>query len=207
MDSKWEQVLISWMSGKSVEYQIVPDGTTEVIARDDFQIVELEKILLEQGLIPEFLCGNNDLYMVLLRRMQLQLMYSVSVPQRRDESLHNFGGLLNSRQQILGEIHSTFAKSVLHLEKKPGVNLAYYWKIAEKEKQAKEAKQVAIQHNKKIKENKKRYFLFIHKFSQLLVMFVRFSQNTVSPFIITLKIHPNCFANVRMFTFNLNVFV
>jgi hypothetical protein len=44
MDPKWEQVLISWMSGKSVEYQIVPDGTTKVIARDDFQIVELEKI-------------------------------------------------------------------------------------------------------------------------------------------------------------------
>jgi hypothetical protein len=67
MDSKWEQVLISWMSGKSVEYQLVPDGTTEVIPRDDFQIVELEKLLLDKGLIPKFLCGNNELYMVLLR--------------------------------------------------------------------------------------------------------------------------------------------
>jgi hypothetical protein len=82
MEPKWTQVLISWMCGKSFEYQIVPDGTAEVIARDDFQITELEKLLLDKGFIPEYLCGNNELYMVLLRRMQLQLIYSVSVPQR-----------------------------------------------------------------------------------------------------------------------------
>ena len=169
MDPKWEQVLISWMNGKSVEYQVVPDGTSEIIDRDDFQIVELEKLLLDRGLIPEFLCGNNDLYMVLLRRMQLQLIYSVSVPPRRDEPIRNFGGVLNSRRQILGEIQSSFDKSTLHLEKKPGINLAYYWKIAEKEKQSKEAKQVAIQHDKKIKENTKKgtlYFSYKRKITK-----------------------------------------
>ena len=98
--------------------------------------------------------------------MQLQLIYSVSVPQRR-EPIRNFVGLLNSKRQILGEIQCSFDKSVLHLEKNPGVNLAYYWKIAEKEKQSKEVKQVAIQHNKKIKENKKKgtFYSYRKKFS------------------------------------------
>ena len=64
--SKWEQVLVSWMNGKSVEFQIVPDGTTEVLPRDDFQIVELENLLVDQALIPAYLRGNNDLYIVLL---------------------------------------------------------------------------------------------------------------------------------------------
>jgi hypothetical protein len=127
METKWEQVLVSWMNGKSVEFQVVPDGTTEVIPRDDFQIIELEKLLLDQALIPEFLCGNNDLYMVLLRRMQLQLIYSGSVPPRRDELTCTFaiGGLLNGRRQILNEIRSGLDKNMLHLEKKPGINLAY----------------------------------------------------------------------------------
>ena len=152
METKWEQVLVSWMNGKSVEFQVVPDGTTEVISRDDFQITELEKLLLDQALMPEFLCGNNDLYMVLLRRMQLQLMYSISVPPRRDETTCTFGGLLNSRRQILNEIRSSLDKSMLHLEKKNGVNLAYYWKIPVKEKQMKEAKQVGVQHDKRVKK-------------------------------------------------------
>ena len=147
---KWEQVLVSWMNGKSVEFQIVPDGTTEIIPRDDFQIVELEKLLLDHALIPAFLCGNNDLYIVLLRRMQLQLMYCVSVPPRR-ESTCTFGGLLDSRRQLTHEIQGTLSKSILHLEKKTGVNLAYYWKIPVKEKQLKEAKQV--QHSKRINQN------------------------------------------------------
>ena len=156
MESKWEQVLVSWMNGKSVEFQIVPDGTTEVIPRDDFQIVELEKLLLDHALIPAFLCGNNDLYIVLLRRMQLQLMYSVTVPPRRDELTCTFGGLLDCRRQIMREIQGTLDKSILHLEKKPGVNLAYYWKIPVKEKQLKEAKQLGIQHEKRIKQNTKK---------------------------------------------------
>ena len=156
MGSKWEQVLVSWMNEKSVEFQIVPDGTTEVIPRDDFQIVELEKLLLDQALIPAFLCGNNDLYMVLLRRMQLQIIYSVGVPPRRDELTCTFGGLLDCRRQIMYEIRGTLDKSILHLEKKPGVNLAYYWKIPVKEKQLKEAKQVGAQHEKRIKQNTKK---------------------------------------------------
>ena len=65
--SKWEVVLISWMNGKSVEFQQVPDGTTEVNARDDFQIVDLEKMLFDRGLILEFLRGDDNLYNVLIR--------------------------------------------------------------------------------------------------------------------------------------------
>jgi hypothetical protein len=142
------------MNGKSVEFQIVPDGTTEVIPRDDFQIVELEKLLLDHELIPAFLCGNSDLYIVLLRRMQLQLMYCVNVPPRRDETTCNFVGLLDGRRQLMHEIQGTLQKSILHLEKKTGVNLAYYWKIPVKEKQLKEAKQVGLQ--QRIKQNTKK---------------------------------------------------
>ena len=152
MDSKWEQVLISWMSGKSVEYQLVPDGTTEVIPRDDFQIVELEKLLLDKGLIPKFLCGNNELYMVLLRRMQLQLIYSVTVPQRV-ESPHNFSGLLNSRRLIRGEIRSGLDRATRELEHKTGVNLTCYWKIAENEKKANQVTTKGILFRKKYLQN------------------------------------------------------
>jgi hypothetical protein len=160
MASKWEQVLVSWMSGKSVEFQVVPDGTVEIGARDDFQIVELEKLLVDQAIIPAFLCGNNDLYIVLLRRMQLQLMYSVNVPPRRDELTCTFGGRLDCRQQVVREIQGTLEKSILHLEKKTGVNLAYYWKIPVKEKQLREAKQVGIEHAKRIKQNTEKGILF-----------------------------------------------
>ena len=54
------------------------------------------------------------------------------------------------------EIEGTLNKSILHLEKKTGVNLAYYWKIPVKEKQLKEAKQVGVQHEKRIKQNTKK---------------------------------------------------
>jgi hypothetical protein len=134
MDSKWEQVLISWMSGKSVEYQLVPDGTTEVIPRADFQIVELEKLLLDKGLIPKFLCSNNELYVVLLLRMQLQLLYSITVPQRVEG--RNFTGPLNSKRLLRGEIQSRLDRATRELEHKTGINLSYYWKIAENEKKA-----------------------------------------------------------------------
>ena len=155
MASKWEQVLVSWMSKKSVEFQIIPDDTNEISPRYDFQIVELEQLLLDQALIPAFLCGNSDLHIVLLRRMQLQIMYSVSVPPRRELTC-TFGGQLDCRQQVIREIEGTLALSITHLEKKNGVNLAYYWKIPVKEKQLKEAKQVGLQHEKRIKQNTKK---------------------------------------------------
>jgi hypothetical protein len=66
--------------------------------------------------------------------MQLQLIYSVSVPQRI-QPLRNFSGLMNSRRMILNEIRCGLDKSIKELEHKTGISLAYYWKIAEKEKQ------------------------------------------------------------------------
>ena len=147
MDSKWEQVLISWMSGKSFEYQLVPDGTTEVIPRADFQIVELENLLLAQGLIPQFLCGNNELYVVLLLRMQLQLIYSVTVPQRV-EGTCNFTGLLNSRRLLWGENRTRLDRATRELEHKTGINLACYWKIAENEKKANQVTKGILFHKK-----------------------------------------------------------
>lgn len=140
MDSKWEQVVISWMNKKPVEYQIEPDGTTEIVARDDFQIIELEKLLLDQAIIPKFICGNDELYTLLLRRMQLQLMYSVSVPERCQGL--NFSHRMNGRQLILGEIRDRIGRNMKELEHKTGVNIKHYWKLAETEKKSKEAKQL-----------------------------------------------------------------
>ena len=152
MDSKWEQVLISWMSGKSVEYQLVPDGTTEVIPRTDFQIVELENLLLAQGLIPKFLCGNNELYVVLLLRMQLQLIYSVTVPQRIEMGC-NFTGLLNSSRLLRGENQARLNRATRELEHKTGINLNCYWKIAENEKKANQVTKGILFHKKKYLQN------------------------------------------------------
>jgi hypothetical protein len=164
MDSKWEQVLISWMSGKSVEYQLVPDGTTEVIPRADFQIVELENLLLAKGLIPKFLCGNNELYVVLLLRMQLQLIYSVTVPQRV-EGTCSFAGLLNSRRLLRGENRARLDRATRELEHKTGINLDCYWKIAENEKKANQVTTKGILFHKK----------YLQNLSQPLVQFVRLS--------------------------------
>jgi hypothetical protein len=121
MDSKWEQVVISWMNGKPVEYQIEPDGTTEVVARDDFQIIELEKLLLNKAIIPKFLCGNAELHTVLLRRMQLQLIYSVSVPQRPQSC--TFSYRMNGRSMILSEIQCSLDKAMKELEHKTEILL------------------------------------------------------------------------------------
>jgi hypothetical protein len=132
MASKWEQVVISWMNKKPVEYQIEPDDTTEVVARDDFQIVELEKLLLDKNIIPKYLCGNAELYTLLLRRMQLQLIYSVSVPERPMRC--DFGYQMNGRNLIIGEIQNSIGKAMKELEHKTGVNLNHYWKIVSEEK-------------------------------------------------------------------------
>ena len=159
MDSKWEQVLISWMSGKSVKYHLVPDGTTEVIPRPDFQIVELENLLLAQGLIPQFLCGNNELYVVLLLRMQLQLIYSVTVPHRIEMGC-NFTGLISSSRLLRGESQARLNRATRELEHKTGINLNCYWKIAENEKKASQVTK-GIFHKKK----------YLQNLSQLLVQF------------------------------------
>ena len=85
--TKWEEVLISWMSGKSFEFVEPRDEIEEVKGREDWQIVDLEALLLKRGLIPEFVGGNDSLYDILLRRMQKQLLYSVNVPPRMQTSM------------------------------------------------------------------------------------------------------------------------
>jgi hypothetical protein len=51
--TKWEEVLISWMSGKSFEFVEPRDEIEEVKGREDWQIVDLEALLLKRGLIPD----------------------------------------------------------------------------------------------------------------------------------------------------------
>ena len=97
--TKWEEVLISWMSGKSFEFVEPRDEIEEVKGREDWQIVDLEALLLKRGLIPEFVCGNDSLYDILLRRMQKQLLYSVNVPPRVQTST-TFEGLMNCRRML-----------------------------------------------------------------------------------------------------------
>ena len=49
------------MSGKSFEFVEPRDEIEEVKGREDWQIVDLEALLLKRGLIPEFVCGNDSL--------------------------------------------------------------------------------------------------------------------------------------------------
>jgi hypothetical protein len=168
--SKWEVVLISWMNGKSVKFQQVPDGTTEVNARDDFQIVDLEKMLFDRGLILEFLRGDDNLYNVLIRRMQLQFIYSVAVPQRVQMGC-TFGGVMNCRRMLLHDIFNGLDKSKRHLEKKNGVNLDYYYKMSESTKRSEEAKQAAVCHQNEMREGAKKV-LFIYNLFKKIVRFV-----------------------------------
>ena len=109
--TKWEEVLISWMSGKSFEFVEPRDEIEEVKGREDWQIVDLEALLLKRGLIPEFVCGNDSLYDILLRRMQKQLVYSVNVPPRVQTSM-TFGSLMNCRRMLLQDVECrNYAKS------------------------------------------------------------------------------------------------
>ena len=93
-------VLILWMSGKSFEFVESRDEIEEVKGREDWQIVDLEALLLKRGLIPEFVCGNDSLYDILLRQMQKQLLYSVNEPPQVQTSM-TFGGLMNCRRMLL----------------------------------------------------------------------------------------------------------
>jgi hypothetical protein len=108
--TKWEEVLISWMSGKSFEFVEPRDEIEEVKGREDWQIVDLEALLLKRGLIPEFVCGNDSLYDILLRRMQKQLLYSVNVPPQVQTSM-TFGGLMNCRRMLLQDVDNGLQKS------------------------------------------------------------------------------------------------
>ena len=109
--TKWEEVLISWMSGKSFEFVEPRDEIEEVKGREDWQIFDLEALLLKRGLIPEFVGGNDSLYDILLRRMQKQLLYSVNVPPRVQTSM-TFGGLMNCRRMLLQDVECrNYAKS------------------------------------------------------------------------------------------------
>ena len=153
--TKWEEVLISWMSGKSFEFVEPRDEIEEVKGREDWQIVDLEALLLKRGLIPEFVCGNDSLYDILLRRMQKQLLYSVNVPPRVQTSM-TFGGLMNCRRMLLQDVDNGLQKSKRSFDKKTGVNLDHYYKMAQTKEQTQKRKRDMLDEQNEMRERAKK---------------------------------------------------
>ena len=153
--TKWEEVLISWMSGKSFEFVEPRDEIEEVKGREDWQIVDLEALLLKRGLIPEFVCGNDSLYDILLRRMQKQLLYSVNVPPRVQTSM-TFGGLMNCRRMLLQDVDNGLQISKRSFEKKTGVNLDHYYKMAQTKEQIQKRKRDMLDEQNEMRERAKK---------------------------------------------------
>ena len=150
-----EEVLISWMSGKSFEFVEPRDEIEEVKGREDWQIVDLEALLLKRGLIPEFVCGNDSLYDILLRRMQKQLLYSVNVPPRVQTSM-TFGGLMNCRRMLLQDVDNDLQKIKRSFEKKTGVNLDHYYKMAQTKEQIQKRKRDMLDEQNEMRERAKK---------------------------------------------------
>jgi hypothetical protein len=125
--AKWEDVVISWMCGKSFELEENDSGIGLPKEREEWQIVDLENILLKRELIPEFVCGDDALYDILMRRMQAQLILCVGVPERQQPP--DFGYLMNCKKMLVHEILADVAKRKEKFEKKTGVNLDHYHKL------------------------------------------------------------------------------
>jgi hypothetical protein len=64
--------------------------------------------------------------------MQKQLLYSVNVPPRMQTSM-TFGGLMNCRRMLLQDVGNGLQKSKRSFEKKTGVNLDHYYKMAKEQ--------------------------------------------------------------------------
>ena len=156
--TKWKEVLISWMSGKSFEFVEPRDEIEEVKGQEDWQIVDLEALLLKRGLIPEFVCRNDSLYDILLRRMQKQLLYSVNVPPRVQTSM-TFGGLMNCRRMLLQDVDNGLQKSKRSFEKKTGVNLDHYYKMAQTKEQIQKRKRDMLDEQNEMREREKKGIL------------------------------------------------
>ena len=124
--ANWEDVVISWMCGKSFELEENDSGIGLPKEREEWQIVDLENILLKRELIPEFVRGDDALYDILMRRMQAQLILCAGVPER--QQVPNFAYLMNCKM-LVHKILADVAKRKEKFEKKTGVNLDHYHKL------------------------------------------------------------------------------
>ncbi|CAB4030276.1 Hypothetical predicted protein [Paramuricea clavata] len=110
--AKWEEVVSSWMSGKSFELSTeCENGVGLPIEKEKWQITDLENILI--------------------RQMQSQLILSVGVPKRVQGPTFTY--LLNCKQMLVGEIFADMTKRKEKFEKKTGVSLDNYYRLAASE--------------------------------------------------------------------------
>jgi hypothetical protein len=163
--SKWEEVVISWMCGKSFELDENESRIGLPKEKEEWQIVDLEQILLKRELIPEFICGDDAFYDILIRRMQCQLILCVGVPERPQMGM-GFGHVANCKSMLVHEILADVHKRKEAFEKKTGVNLDHYYRLALTKKRGEKRKQEEIEAHTKLKKNVKLgiYFVVLIKF-------------------------------------------
>jgi hypothetical protein len=89
--------------------------------------------------------------------MQKQLLYSVNVPPRVQTSM-TFGGLMNCRQMLLQDVDNGLLKSKRSFEKKTGVNLDHYYKMAQTREQIQKRKRDILDEQNEMRERAKKIF-------------------------------------------------
>ena len=61
--ARWEKIVVQWMSNKLFvfddEENLIPSKV-----KDTWDIVDLVKLLLDKGVIPDFICEDADLFNV-----------------------------------------------------------------------------------------------------------------------------------------------
>jgi hypothetical protein len=95
--------------------------------------------------------------------MQKQLLYSVNVPPRVQTSM-TFGGLMNCRRMLLQDVDKVLQKSKRSFEKKTGVNLDHYYKMAKSKEQIQKRKRDMLDEQNEMRERAKK--VFYHYFLQ-----------------------------------------
>ncbi|CAB3998682.1 Hypothetical predicted protein [Paramuricea clavata] len=152
--AKWEEVVVLWMCGKSFELEEDNDNGCRLSKeKEEWQIVDLENILLKHEFFPDFICGDDAFYDILLRRMLAQLVLCVGVLER--PQLGNFAHLSNCKTMLVHEILADVHKRKEQFEKKTGVNLDHYYRLAVTKKRGEKRKQEAVEAHTKLKKNVK----------------------------------------------------
>jgi hypothetical protein len=122
---KWEECLVSWLGGRSFGFKN-EDAKIE--------IVDLEKLLFDKGLIPDFILGSDFFYSILLHRIQIEMVQCFKVPRRTESTRAAFGGVafvgtMNCSRMMLNSLGDKFHKLLLQFERDTGVNLEHWHQL------------------------------------------------------------------------------
>ena len=123
---KWEECLISWL-GEKKSFGFKNED-------DKIEIVDLEKLLFNKGLIPDFILGSDFFYNILLHRIQLEMMQCFKVPRRTESTPAVFGGVafvgtMNCSKMMTNSLGDKVHKLLLQFEKDTGVNLDHWYQL------------------------------------------------------------------------------